>query len=154
MKRYINSNALIQDIEQSRANNDHNNSIAWQTHNAEHRHFIKMVLDQPIADVVPRNEVSNDLWKMRTHLIELYHKYRNKADKHGLTEEKQMFYQGRAEAIWEGIEELDELRKKYKTYEETSKKYFTQEEVSKMSSKEVRENYADILRSMKDWDLR
>lgn len=52
MKRYINANALIQDIERSRANNEHNNAIASQTHNAEHRHFIKMVLDQPTADVV------------------------------------------------------------------------------------------------------
>ena len=101
-----------------------------------------------------RAEVINDLWKTRMFLVELYYKYRNKADEHGLTEEKQMFYQGRAEAIWEGIEEFDGLLKKYKTYEETSNKYFTQEEVSKMSSKEVRENYVDILRSMKDWDLR
>lgn len=153
MDKYINANSLIQDIEKSRKDNNHNNAIASQTHNAEHGHFIKMVLDQPTADVVPRNEVSNDLWKMRTHLIELYHKYRNKADEHGLTEEKQMFYQGRAEAIWEGIKELDELRKKYKTYEETSKKYFTAEEVAAMSQTEVRKNYADILRSMKDWNL-
>ncbi len=50
--RYINANYLIQDIEQSRANNGHNNVIASQTHNAEHRHFIKMVLDQPDVDVV------------------------------------------------------------------------------------------------------
>ena len=52
MKRYINANTLIQDIEKSRANNEHNNAIASQTHNAEHRHFIKMVLDQPTADVI------------------------------------------------------------------------------------------------------
>lgn len=52
MDRYINANHLIQDIELSRANNNHNNAIASQTHNAEHRHFIKMVLDQPTADVV------------------------------------------------------------------------------------------------------
>lgn len=52
MKRYINANMLVQDIERSRANNNHNNAIASQTHNAEHRHFIKMVLDQPAADVV------------------------------------------------------------------------------------------------------
>lgn len=51
-KRYIEANALIQDIEQSKANNNHNNSIACQTHNAEHKKFIKMVLDQPTADVV------------------------------------------------------------------------------------------------------
>lgn len=114
MDKYINANHLIQDIELSRANNNHNNPIASQTHNAEHRHFIKMVLDQPIADVVLRNEVADDLWKTRTHLVELYHKYRNKADERSLTEEEKMFYQGRAEAIWEGIHELDELRKKYK----------------------------------------
>lgn len=52
MDKYINSNLLIQDIELSRANNNHNNAIASQTHNAEHRHFIRMVLDQPTADVV------------------------------------------------------------------------------------------------------
>lgn len=113
MDRYINANHLIQDIELSRANNNHNNAIASQTHNAEHRHFIRMVLDQPTADVVSRNEVAGDLWNTRTRLVELYHKYRNKADKRSLTEEEQMFYQGRAEAIWEGIHELDELRKKY-----------------------------------------
>ena len=114
MKRYINANMLIQDIENSRANNNHNNAIASQTHNAEHRHFIRMVLDQPTADVVLRNKVVGDLWNTRTHLVELYHKYRNKADKRSLTEEEQMFYQGRAEAIWECIHELDELIKKYK----------------------------------------
>lgn len=113
MDRYINANHLIQDIELSRANNNHNNAIASQTHNAEHRHFIRMVLDQPAADVVLRNEVAGDLWNTRTHLVELYHKYRNKADKRNFTEEEQMFYQGRAEAIWECIHELDELRKKY-----------------------------------------
>ena len=52
MKRYIEVNTLIQDIERSRANNNHNNAIASQTHTAEHRHFIKMVLDQPTADVI------------------------------------------------------------------------------------------------------
>lgn len=52
MNKYINANNLIQDIERSRANNKHNNAIASQTHNAEHRHFIKMVLDQPAANVV------------------------------------------------------------------------------------------------------
>lgn len=58
-------------------------------------------------------EIINNLWNTRVHLVELYHKYRNKADKHSLTEGEQMFYQGRAEAIWECIHELDELRKKY-----------------------------------------
>ena len=53
MTKYINANMLMQDIEQSRTNNNHNNTIAFQTHNAEHRHFIKMVLDQPTADVAP-----------------------------------------------------------------------------------------------------
>lgn len=52
MKRYINANNLIQEIEISRANNNHNNVIAFQTHNNEHRHFINMVLNQPTADVV------------------------------------------------------------------------------------------------------
>ena len=113
MDRYINSKHLIQDIELSMANNNHNNAIASQTHNAEHRHFIRMVLDQSAADVVLRNEVIGDLWNTRTHLVELYHKYRNKADKRSLTEEEQMFYQGRAEAIWEGIHELDKLSEKY-----------------------------------------
>ena len=60
-KRYIEANALIQDIEQSKANNNHNNSIAYQTHNAEHKKFIKMVLDQPTADVV---EVKRGEWKL------------------------------------------------------------------------------------------
>ena len=53
MTKYINANTLVQDIEVSRKNNQHNNAIASQTHNAEHRHFIKMVLDQPAADVAP-----------------------------------------------------------------------------------------------------
>lgn len=52
MKRYIEANALIRDVEQNRDNNNHNNAIAFQTHNAEHRHFIKMILEQPTADVV------------------------------------------------------------------------------------------------------
>lgn len=112
MNRYINANHLIQDIGLSRANNNHNNAIASQTHNAEHRHFIRMVLDQPAADVVLRSEVDSNLWDTRTHLVELYHKYRNKADESSLTEKEQMFYQGRAEAIWEGIHELDELKKR------------------------------------------
>lgn len=52
MERYISANKLINDIEDSRANNEHNNAIASQTHNAEHRHFIKMVLDQPSIKIV------------------------------------------------------------------------------------------------------
>ena len=113
MDKYINANHLIQNIELSRANNNHNNAIASQTHNAEHRHFIRMVLDLPTVDVVLRNEVAGDLWNTRTHLVELYHKYRNYADKRSLAEEWQMFYQGRAEAIWECIHELDKLSEKY-----------------------------------------
>ena len=112
--KYINANHLIKDINLSRANNNHNNAIASQTHNAEHRHFIKMVLDQSIVDVILRNEVTDDLWETRSCLVELYNKYRNKADERSLTEEMQMFYQGRAEAIWECINELDKLREKYK----------------------------------------
>ena len=61
MARYIDANVLIKDIEQSKANNNHNNSIASQTHNAEHRHFIKMVLDQPTADVVEVEKVAEIL---------------------------------------------------------------------------------------------
>lgn len=52
MNQYINANSLVREIELSKKNNHHNNAIASQTHNAEHRHFIRMVLDQPIADVV------------------------------------------------------------------------------------------------------
>jgi hypothetical protein len=52
MDKYISANNLIYDIERSRADNNHNNTIASQTHIAEHRHFIKMVLDQPAANVV------------------------------------------------------------------------------------------------------
>lgn len=59
------------------------------------------------------SNVADDLWKTRTYLVELYHKYRNKADKHSLTEEEKMFYQGRAEAIWEVVHELDKLREEY-----------------------------------------
>ena len=75
---------------------------------------LRWLKNAPTADVVLRSEVDSDLWDTRTHLVELYHKYRNKADERSLTEEEQMFYQGRAEAIWEGIHELDELKKKYK----------------------------------------
>lgn len=52
MGRYINADILIQDIVQNKKNNNHNNAIAAQTHNAEHRHFIKMVLDQPVIEIV------------------------------------------------------------------------------------------------------
>lgn len=37
---------------------------------------------------------------------------------------------------------------------EKTYKFLSSAEVSKMSSKEVKENYANILRSMKDWNLR
>ena len=61
MEKYISVNNLIYDIERSRADNQHNNTIAAQTHIAEHRHFIKMVLDQPAANVV---KVEADLSKV------------------------------------------------------------------------------------------
>lgn len=63
-KRYVEANALIQDIEQSKANNNHNNSIAYQTHSAEHKKFIKMVLDQPTADVVEVETIKAWLYGM------------------------------------------------------------------------------------------
>lgn len=68
MTKYINANMLVQDIEQSRANNNHNNAITSQTHNAEHRHFIKMVLDQPAADVAP---VVHGEWILDKDMYEL-----------------------------------------------------------------------------------
>ncbi len=52
MSRYIDADSLIQAIEKGRANNPHKNVIAFQTHNNEYAHFIKMVLTQPTADVV------------------------------------------------------------------------------------------------------
>lgn len=74
MARYIDANALIQDIEQSKANNDHNNSIASQTHNAEHKKFIKMVLDQPTADVV---EVKRGEWEKIKKLFVAVNPYKH-----------------------------------------------------------------------------
>lgn len=60
-----------------------------------------------------QGEIVNDLWQTRIYLVELYHKYRNHADKRRLGEKWQMFYQGRAEAIWECIHELDKLTERY-----------------------------------------
>lgn len=61
--KYINVNTLLQDIERSRSDNNHNNPIASQVHNGEHRHFIKMVLDQPAADVVSRELFEQIKWE-------------------------------------------------------------------------------------------
>lgn len=102
MARYINANMLVQDIERNRANNDLTNAIASQAHNAGHRHFIKMVLDQPTADVVPREEVMKIFAEVENIIIaNTYPDFNSK---------------GKPCNVWKpksGYDALEELKKKY-----------------------------------------
>lgn len=61
MNKYINPDLLIQDVEQSMKGNCHIADMAVLTHRAEHIHFLKMILDQPAANVV---EVDADFAKV------------------------------------------------------------------------------------------
>lgn len=49
---YISRGALNVAIHDSWKSNPHNNQISRQTHNHEHRHFLKLLHQQPTADVV------------------------------------------------------------------------------------------------------
>jgi hypothetical protein len=52
MAEYIEREALNVAIHESWRSNPHNNPIARQTHNHEHRHFLSLLHKQPAADVV------------------------------------------------------------------------------------------------------
>lgn len=55
MPRYIDAIELVKAIEENQRNTEHHkDDRAKQIHVSEHRHFIKMVYEQPTADVVPR----------------------------------------------------------------------------------------------------
>ena len=51
MPEYIERKALNVEIHESWQSNPHNNPIARQTHNHEHRHFLSLLHKQPTADV-------------------------------------------------------------------------------------------------------
>lgn len=53
MARYIDAVELIKAIEENQRNTEHHkDGRGKQIHISEHRHFIKMVYEQPTADVV------------------------------------------------------------------------------------------------------
>lgn len=53
MARYIDAVELIKAIEENQRNTEHHkDGRGKQIHVSEHRHFIKMVYEQPTADVV------------------------------------------------------------------------------------------------------
>ena len=57
MARYIDAVELIKAIEENQRNTEHHkDGRGKQIHVSEHRHFIKMVYEQPTADVVPRSK--------------------------------------------------------------------------------------------------
>lgn len=52
-RKYIERGALIKDIEENQRNTEHHkDGRGKQIHVGEHRHFIRMVYEQPAADVV------------------------------------------------------------------------------------------------------
>lgn len=58
MPRYIDAVELTKAIEENQRNTEHHkDGRGKQIHVGEHRHFMKMVYEQPTADVVPREEV-------------------------------------------------------------------------------------------------
>lgn len=62
-KKYIECEALNVAIHESWQSNPHNNQIARQTHNHEHRHFLGLLHKQPTADV---EEVRHGKWLEET----------------------------------------------------------------------------------------
>jgi hypothetical protein len=56
MARYIDAIELVKAIEENQRNTEHHkDGRAKQIHVNEHRHFIKMVYEQPTADVTPKS---------------------------------------------------------------------------------------------------
>lgn len=51
-KKYIDANKLEEMVIQSKKDNPHSNSIQRQMHTHEHRHFLCMINQLPLADVV------------------------------------------------------------------------------------------------------
>ncbi len=88
MERYINAGKLIKAIEENKRNTEHHkDGRGKQIHVGEHRHFLKMVHEQPTADVVPKSEVERlqtdvEVWKQNRFNIfqrlELYEMTRQK----------------------------------------------------------------------------
>lgn len=69
MSRYIDAVELVKAIEENQRNTEHHkDGHSKLIHVNEHRHFIKMVHEQPTADVAPRAEV--DLYKKLNNELE------------------------------------------------------------------------------------
>ena len=50
---YIKREDIIKEVEHSLHDNPHTDGIVRKTHNHEHEHFLRMLADQPAANVVP-----------------------------------------------------------------------------------------------------
>ena len=61
MTRYIDAYALRDKVIESEKNNPHTDGIVRKTHNHEHEHFLKMIADEPTADV---QEVKHGEWRL------------------------------------------------------------------------------------------
>lgn len=50
--RYIDAYSLKDKVLESKKNNPHRIDVVARSHNCEHEHFLKMIADEPTADVV------------------------------------------------------------------------------------------------------
>lgn len=64
MRRLIDSNKLLERVEASMINNTHRNANAALNHVSEHRHFMRLIVEQPTAfdveKVVEKLQVLSD----------------------------------------------------------------------------------------------
>lgn len=71
MARYIDAVELLKAIGENQRNTEHHkDGRAKQIHVNEHRHFTKMIYDQPTADVIPKAKVEEMLQQIDTLIIE------------------------------------------------------------------------------------
>ena len=59
MARYIDAYSLSNKVFESKKNNPHLIDVVKRSHNCEHEHFLKLIADEPTADVV---EVKHGAW--------------------------------------------------------------------------------------------
>lgn len=68
MRRLIDANKLLERVEASMINNTHRNGNAALNHVSEHRHFMRLIVDQPTAFDVEKVVKELEDLKMRYFL--------------------------------------------------------------------------------------
>jgi hypothetical protein len=65
MDDYIRRNAAIDEVEESRRLNHHQDGKEACAHEYEHRHFLKLLRDLPSADVIPVSWIEEQIRRLK-----------------------------------------------------------------------------------------